>query len=342
MEALILTKLQNMHQVCEFFGCGKTENVNYIIMSLLGPNLSQLRKKQPNKKFSISTVLRLGSQMLTAVHSIHNCGFLHRDLKPSNFAMGIGKDSRICYVIDFGLSRQYITPTGELKQPRSTAGFRGTVRYASVNAHLGQELGRHDDLWSVLYSLIELSNGELPWKHVHDKDDTGKIKLSCDHRKLLTHLPEEFYLFLSHLEQLNYFVKPDYEYLISLFYGVMERLGIGQFDLFDWEQEGPNPCISTTVSTGYSQPIIDDSNQKLSLHDHVHNSTSDKDDIPIIPVSKDLSKKSENVVLASQDYIIPLPLVPKPLGYHCSMARISRYVKCTNPDEVILQLTNNK
>lgn len=38
-------------------------------------------------------------------------------------------------MLDFGLARQYTTVLGEVRPPRAAAGFRGTVRYASINAH---------------------------------------------------------------------------------------------------------------------------------------------------------------------------------------------------------------
>ena len=54
----------------------------------------------------------------------------------SNFAMGKSANNcRKVYMLDFGLARQYTTSTGEVRPPRAAAGFRGTVRYASVNAH---------------------------------------------------------------------------------------------------------------------------------------------------------------------------------------------------------------
>lgn len=49
--------------------------------------------------------------------------------------MGKGNNLRKVYMLDFGLARQYTTATGEVRPPRTAAGFRGTVRYASVNAH---------------------------------------------------------------------------------------------------------------------------------------------------------------------------------------------------------------
>ena len=237
MEVAVLKRLQGVPYVCDFIGCGRTEKINYIVMSLLGPNLSELRKRQPQQKLSVSTILRLGIQIINAVQAVHNCGYLHRDIKPSNFAIGgYFETSRCCYILDFGLARQYITPTGELRQPRSIAGFRGTVRYASVNAHLGHDLGRHDDLWSVFYMISELANGQLPWRKIRNREEVGEYKMTYDHGKLITSLPVEFKKFHGHLRTLTYFLKPDYPYYIKLFEQAIERLGIQQTDPFDWEQ----------------------------------------------------------------------------------------------------------
>ena len=72
-------------------------------------------------------------------------GFLHRDVKPSNFAVGrTPQTMRHIFMLDFGLARQYTNAAGEVRPPRGAAGFRGTVRYASINAHKNKEMGKEE------------------------------------------------------------------------------------------------------------------------------------------------------------------------------------------------------
>lgn len=247
MEVAVLKRLQNSSiHICKFIGCGRNSKVNYVIMTLLGPNLSELRKRQPNQNFSISTTLRVGVQIVAAVQAMHDCGFLHRDIKPSNFSIGNTPDtSRTCFMLDYGLARQYTTVTGEVRQPRPVAGFRGTVRYASLNAHLSRDLGRHDDLWSVFYLMVELAVGHLPWRRIRDKEEAGEFKAKYDHRKLIRNLPHEFLVFLEHLKSSSYYDKPDYALITGCLQDAITRLAIQEADPFDWEQDFSAPSLTT-------------------------------------------------------------------------------------------------
>jgi len=251
MEVAVLKALQsNSRHVCKFYGCGRDERFNYIVMSLVGKSLAELRRAQPRGIFSLSTTLRLGKHILQAIRDIHEVGFLHRDIKPSNFAMGIGPNNRNVYMLDYGLARQYVTQSGEVRQPRAVAGFRGTVRYASVNAHDNREMGRHDDLWSLFYMLIEFLQGQLPWRKIKDKDEVGRIKRTFQHDDLLKHerVPLEFEPFLRHIQNLTYHDQPDYDFLLTLLESTTIRKSVKETDSYDWEKTPNNGSTATTLS----------------------------------------------------------------------------------------------
>ncbi|XP_040892253.1 tau-tubulin kinase 1 [Toxotes jaculatrix] len=250
MEVAVLKKLQGKNHVCKFIGCGRNDKFNYVVMQLQGRNLADLRRSQPRGTFTMSTTLRLGKQILESIEAIHSVGFLHRDIKPSNFAMGrLPSTFRKCYMLDFGLARQYTNTTGEVRPPRTVAGFRGTVRYASVNAHKNREMGRHDDLWSLFYMLVEFAVGQLPWRKIKDKEQVGQIKERFEHRMLLKHMPAEFNTFLEHVQSLDYYTKPDYQLLMSVFENSMKERIITENEPFDWEKGGSDVTLSTSAST---------------------------------------------------------------------------------------------
>ncbi|KAM7376168.1 hypothetical protein PAMP_005913 [Pampus punctatissimus] len=242
MEVAVLKKLQGKDHVCRFVGCGRNDRFNYVVMELQGRNLADLRRSMTRGTFSISTTLRLGRQILEAIESIHTVGFLHRDIKPSNFAMGrFPSTCRTCYMLDFGLARQFTNSCQEVRPPRPVAGFRGTVRYASVNAHKNKEMGRHDDLWSLFYMLVEFLVGQLPWRKIKDKD-------TYDHRLMLKHLPAEFGVFLEHISSLDYFTKPDYQLLMSVFDNSMKTYNVVENDPYDWERTGTDGTLTISAS----------------------------------------------------------------------------------------------
>lgn len=270
MEVAVLRKLQGKEHFCKFFGCGRTDRYNYVVMSLQSRNLAELRRSMPRTVFSINTTVRLSAQMLDAIEYVHEAGFLHRDIKPSNFAMGrLPSQARGLFLLDFGLARQYTTADGQVRPPRPVAGFRGTVRYASRNAHLNRELGRHDDLWSMFYMLVEFTSGQLPWRRLKDKEQVGQIKQSYNHLSLARCLPSEYRAFLEHIENCTYPDRPDYDMIRSLIKQAMVRRNIRDSDPYDWETDLQNRSERTEdrAQTGAKEPpalAVTGVNQKVS------------------------------------------------------------------------------
>ncbi|ORC93701.1 protein kinase [Trypanosoma theileri] len=239
VEAAALKKMQPCSQVVRYLGSGSTGGLNFLVMQRLGSNLAELRRGTQSGTFSTYTTLRVGISCLKAIQGIHDLGLVHRDIKPSNFVIGLGgsSDPRVCYLIDFGLARRYRRVNGEVRPPRENAGFRGTSRYASLASHHQQELGRVDDIWSLLFMLIEFATGTLPWRKYKEKEDIGRCKEEVIGPGLVQNLPREFRPFLAHLQTLRYEDEPSYDFLLSLMERAIERRGYPPNKHLDWEPE---------------------------------------------------------------------------------------------------------
>jgi len=68
--------------------------------------------------------------------------------------------------------------------PHCYSSVVGTALFASVNAHLGKDLSRRDDIESLIYTLIYLCAGTLPWKNVN-------IKKKKERHQIIMYLKEE-------------------------------------------------------------------------------------------------------------------------------------------------------
>mmetsp|Transcript_12758 Transcript_12758/g.12642 ORF Transcript_12758/g.12642 Transcript_12758/m.12642 type:complete len:87 (+) Transcript_12758:418-678(+) len=81
--------------------------------------------------------------------------------------MGMGQNSYIVHLIDFGLAKKFKDPKSQQHIPyRENRNLTGTARYASLNAHLGIEQSRRDDMEAIAFCLIYFLSGKLPWQNL--------------------------------------------------------------------------------------------------------------------------------------------------------------------------------
>ncbi|KRY40801.1 Tau-tubulin kinase 1 [Trichinella spiralis] len=240
LETYVLQRMQGMPHSLAFQAAGIQEENRYLIMQLAGENLSDLRKACPEGRITLSTTLRIVRQCTEALRDLHSIGFIHRDVKPGNFALGRDpENSRTVYLLDYGMAREIINPkTGTLRKKRKRCGFRGTPKYASPNVHLNKEQGRHDDLYSTFYMLIEFYYGNLPWSRSGNFKQLAELKLAVKQRTLIGNLPKEIYAVHNELCKLKYEDVPDYDWFIQQYDKVMEMKGYSMEAPYDWEEGG--------------------------------------------------------------------------------------------------------
>ena len=225
---------------------------NILVMELLGKSLEELFQSQ-QKKYSLKIVCMIGIQMIDLLEFVHNKKFIHRDIKPDNFAIGLDNKSHIIYILDFGLSKKYISSkTHQHIKFKTNKKLTGTARYASINALIGCEQSRRDDLEAVGYVLMYFLRGRLPWQglHVHKGEDRYKKILAKKWRtsaeELCQGFPEEFAKFVNYTRNLEFESEPDYNYLRSLLLKVLEKENHSYDFYYDWTTE--NPKITDEIS----------------------------------------------------------------------------------------------
>jgi serine/threonine protein kinase len=149
--------------------------------------------------------------------------------------MGIGEQASLVHLIDFGLSKEFRDPNTHVHIPYSKdRGLTGTATFASINSHLGMELGRRDDLESLAYILFYFFWGCLPWQGLGEEDMLESKRSIMEHN-LFHKLPVEFRTFLEHCHSLTFDGKPHYDRFHALF----DNLLLKESDtVFDWDVGG--------------------------------------------------------------------------------------------------------
>lgn len=235
----------------------ETQKENIMVMQLLGKDLDELQKSNGGT-FDMGTVLKIGLDIIDLLNNLHEVGFIHRDIKPGNFLSGSDEDNNKLYIMDFGLSKQYIIGSTHIPY-KVEKDLVGTARYASINVHDGIEPSRRDDLESVGYMLIYFLKGVLPWQGLKEKKNEDKIKLIGDTKrwtslaKLCKDLPNCFSEYLKYCRKLTFNEKPDYGYLKKLFIDETKKLNVkpefcwiskkSNINQCSVEQSGCIPCL---------------------------------------------------------------------------------------------------
>ena len=89
-------------------------------------------------------------------------GLVHNDIKMDNILIG-KQDLNTVYLIDFGLSSCHNDDKGNHIKKEYLGKFSGNLLFASFNACGGNNKSRRDDVQSLMYMLVFLLRGSLPW-----------------------------------------------------------------------------------------------------------------------------------------------------------------------------------
>ncbi|EEF46395.1 casein kinase, putative [Ricinus communis] len=206
---------------------GRQGDYYVMVMDILGPSLWDVWNSK-SQSMSVEMVVCIAIEAISILEKMHSRGYVHGDVKPENFLLGSPgtPDEKKLFLVDLGLATRWRdTSTGlHVEYDQRPDVFRGTVRYASVHAHLGRTASRRDDLESLAYTLIFLLKGRLPWQGYQGENKgflVCKKKMATSPEALCCFCPQPFRRFVEYVVNLKFNEVPNYAKCISLIDGIL-------------------------------------------------------------------------------------------------------------------------
>ncbi|KAL8098940.1 casein kinase 1-like protein HD16 [Apium graveolens] len=241
----VYNTLSGIHGVPTVHFKGEQEDYYIMVMDMLGPSLWDVWNSH-NQMMATEMVACIAIEAISILEKVHSKGYVHGDVKPENFLLGRPgtMEEKKLYLVDLGLATRWreASTNRHVDYDQRPDVFRGTVRYASVHAHLGRTASRRDDLESLAYTLIFLLRGRLPWQGYQGENKgflVCKKKMGTSPEVLCNFIPDSFKLFVEYVVNLKFDEEPNYAKYISLFDGII----------------APNPDIRP-INTDGAQTLI--------------------------------------------------------------------------------------
>ncbi|GLT70653.1 hypothetical protein SLA2020_427170 [Shorea laevis] len=223
----VYNALGGSHGVPKVYYKGRQGDYYVMVMDMLGPSLWDVWNSK-GQAMSAEMVACIAVESLSILEKMHSKGYVHGDVKPENFLLGQPStpQEKKLFLVDLGLATKWKdTGSGQhVEYDQRPDMFRGTVRYASVHAHLGRTASRRDDLESLAYTLIFLHRGRLPWQGYQGDNKSFlvcKKKMAITPDVLCCFCPAPLKQFLEIVTNMKFDEEPNYAKLISLFDGLI-------------------------------------------------------------------------------------------------------------------------
>lgn len=164
-EARTLAKLQHPN-IVDVVTAGITKDdlrVPYYVMERLNGQNLRVRLEKTGA-LDLAAAYRIAIDVLDALEHAHENQVIHRDVKPENIFLHRNvAGATVTKLLDFGIMRLL-----DRKASHTQGKFIGTLRYASPEQIMGEELGPPTDIYSLGIVLYEMVCGRGPFDDVGD------------------------------------------------------------------------------------------------------------------------------------------------------------------------------
>lgn len=220
----------------KMYDSGVYDGRQFLVLSHLGEDLEKMRTDQRGR-LSSATVAMIMIQLMHRVEWLHHFGFVHGDIKPRNVLVGNqgGRNQRTLYLIDFGSAGKFRERSGHhVADGRATGRPAGTPMFAPIRWHMGRQQSRRDDLLTLVYSMVFLYKGQLPWRGDESERQILRKKREISASELCSSMPSQMLDFYIRIRRLEFNERPDYTRLRSLMRSVLSAQRIRDEQSFQW------------------------------------------------------------------------------------------------------------
>ena len=239
-EARVFKELSSEDYIYKMYKSGTQGKLIFLASEVPGTTLDELLKRC--KGFGLKTVILIVLSCLDVIEKLHKKRFLMRDVRPNNISVGYGEKSKIFYIQDFFHAKKYWNP---IKQThiayKEGKEFRSPPKFSSLNAHLGIEMSRRDDLEMLSYTMLFLMKKQLPWEQEATQgksedryEEVLKKKGFITPEDMFDGCPFEFSVMLKYARSLRFEEKPDYNWLKNNFRELYKKMNFKMDNEYDW------------------------------------------------------------------------------------------------------------
>ena len=164
---------------------------------------------------------------------------------------------------------------------------------------MGIEQSRRDDLESMIYSLIYLYKGSLPWQNIQAKSKHEKYakilekKINVGVEELCQGMPEEFVTLVQYIRNLQFEEVPDYEMIKNKIKNVLAREKMTNDWDFDWILNDNNILNNSNIEI--NQKIYENNNaENLNKQNSNNPNIEEINNNKLIEKEEELKEKKEN------------------------------------------------
>lgn len=207
-------------------------NHRMIVMDRLGRSMRYVHERFMHS-LPMHLVLRIGNQAISILETLHGNGLLHRNITPSKLLLGNpdGSHSRKLYMTDFSISDSFLDRHGRHIRSRFSKRIPSDLEFGSISAHKRRNLSRRDDIESLLYTLVFLRKGYLPWSHFVSQvpppshEEIIERKAAVSAKELFVGMPQPLFDLWEYFKTLKFSEVPDYQAMREFLNRALFQLG---------------------------------------------------------------------------------------------------------------------